>query len=185
MLEAEDDLTVVGEASDLERTLALVRDLAPTLLLLDLHMGPGLSLVTLSELRAASPSTAVVILTMDDDPVFARQAWAAGAAGYVLKEASRSDLVRALRAVGNGSRYLDPAVGGMALARDASELLTDRELEVLRLVALGHSNTEIATLMFISPRTVETHRANVQRKIGASGRPDLVRYALERGVIHR
>jgi two-component system, NarL family, response regulator NreC len=184
LLEAEDDLTVVGEASDLAQTAALLREHRPGVLLLDLHMGRELSLSILSELRAASRNTALVILTMDDDPAFAQQAWAAGAAGYVLKEASRADLVRAIRTVARGGRYLDPAVGGLAL-QGGEPVLTERELEVLRLLALGHSNPEIAKLMFVSPRTVETHRANLQRKLGVSGRPDLVRYALERGVIHR
>jgi two-component system, NarL family, response regulator NreC len=185
LLEVEGDLVVVGEAHDLAQTRALVREHAPDVLLLDLHMGRELSLVMLSELRTSSPRTAVVILTMDDDPAFARQAWAAGAAGYVLKEASRTDLVRAIRAVGSGGRYLDPAVGGWALGGDGDRVLTERELEVLRLVALGHTNSEIAKLMYISSRTVETHRANLQRKLGVSGRPELVRYALEHGVIHR
>jgi two-component system, NarL family, response regulator NreC len=184
LLESEDDLSVVGEASDLGETYALLREHAPDVLLLDLHMGPQLSLATLSELQAASRATAFVILTMDDDPAFAQQAWAAGAAGYVLKEASRADLVRAIRTVGRGGRYLDPGVGGLAL-QGGEAVLTERELEVLRLLALGYSNPEIAKQMFVSPRTVETHRANLQRKLGVSGRPDLVRYALERGVIHR
>ncbi len=185
LLEAEDDLAVAGEASDLEQTLQALRDCAPAVLVLDLHMGDQLSLGTLSSLRVASPSTAIVILTMDDDPAFAQQAWAAGAAGYVLKEASRVELVRAIRAVGNGGRYLDPAVGGWALEGDSAGTLSERELEVLRLVALGHSNAEIAKQLYVSPRTVETHRANLQRKLGISGRPALVRYALQRGVIHR
>ncbi len=115
MLEAEDDFAVVGEASDLAQTQALLLDRAPGVLVLDLHMGRELSLRTLLELRGASPSTAIVILTMDDDPAFARPAWNAGAAGYVLKEASRTDLVRAIRTVGKGGRYLDPAIGGWAL----------------------------------------------------------------------
>jgi two-component system response regulator NreC len=185
MLEAEDDFAVVGEASDLEETYAMLRDSAPSVLVLDLHMGRKLSLGKLSGLRAASSSTAVVILTMDDDPAFAQQAWSAGAEGYVLKEASRSDLVRAIRTVSKGGRYLDPAIGGWALASADAAVLSERELEVLRLVALGHTNTEIAKQMYISPRTVETHRSNLQRKLGVSGRPELVRYALERGVIHR
>lgn len=185
MLEAEADFAVVGEASDLAQTHALLLDRAPGVLVLDLHMGRELSLGMLSALRGASPATAIVILTMDDDPAFAQQSWAAGAAGYVLKEASRAELVRAIRMVGRGGRYLDPAIGGWALAGGSSEVLSERELEVLRLVALGHTNTEIAKQMHISPRTVETHRANLQRKLGVSGRPELVRYALQRGVIHR
>jgi two-component system, NarL family, response regulator NreC len=185
LLEAEADLEVVGEASDLKQTFTILRELAPAVLVLDLHMGRELSLSTVAEFRAVAPQTAVVILTMEDDPAFVAPAWSAGAAGYVLKEASRSDLVRAIRTVGAGGRYLDPAIGGLALSSADEAALTERELEVLRLVALGHTNAEIAKQMYISPRTVETHRANLQGKLGTAGRPELVRYALEHGVIHR
>jgi two-component system response regulator NreC len=185
LLEAEHDLAVVCEASNIEETKAMVREHAPDVLVLDLHMRRELSLSVLSELRAASPRTAIVILTMDDDPAFVAPAWAAGAAGYVLKEASRADLVRAIRTVAGGGRYLDPAIGGWALASSDDAMLSERELEVLRLVALGNTNGEIAKQLYISPRTVETHRASVQRKLGLNGRPELVRYALEHGVIHR
>ncbi len=185
LLETEEDLAVVGEASDLEETLVVLREQRPAVLVLDLHMGRELSLTTLSELRSASRSTAVVILTMDDDPAFVQPAWSAGAAGYVLKEASRTELVRAIRTVGRGGRYLDPAIGGWALTSAGDGVLSERELEVLRLLALGHTNSEIAKQLHISPRTVETHRANLQSKLGLSGRPELVRYALEHGVIHR
>jgi two-component system, NarL family, response regulator NreC len=185
LLEAEEDLAVLGEASDVREAKALLRDATPDVLVLDLHMGPELSLSTLSELRSGSPATAVVILTMDDDPAFVQPAWAAGAAGYVLKEASRTELVRAIRTVGKGGRYLDPAIGGWALSGAGDAVLSQRELEVLRLVALGYTNSEIAKRMYISPRTVETHRANLQSKLRLSGRPELVRYALEHGVIHR
>ena len=185
LLEAEDDLAVVGEASNLAETCGLLRETAPSVLVLDLHMRRDLSLSALSEVKSASPSTGVVILTMDDDPAFVAPAWSAGAAGYVLKEASRADLVRAIRTVGAGGRYLDPSIGGMAMTGAGDALLTERELEVLRLVALGYTNAEVAKRMYISPRTVETHRANLQSKLGAAGRPELVRYALEHGVIHR
>jgi two-component system response regulator NreC len=185
LLEAEPDLQVLGEASGLDETRTLMRELTPTVLVLDLHMGRDLSLGVLSELRQASPATAVVILTMEDDPAFVAPAWAAGAAGYVLKEASRTDLVRAIRTVAAGGRYLDPAVGGWTVNSGDDSVLTERELEVLRYVALGHTNAEIAKRMYISARTVETHRANLQRKLGVSGRPELVRYALQRGLIHR
>lgn len=185
LLEAEDDLAVVGESSDVQETCAVLRECTPSVVLLDLHMGRELSLSALFEIRGASPETAIVILTMEDDPAFVAPAWNAGAAGYVLKESSRTDLVRAIRTVGKGGRYVDPAIGGLALASAEDAVLTDRELEVLRLVALGHTNSEIATKMYISPRTVETHRANLQSKLGVTGRPELVRYALEHGVIHR
>jgi two-component system response regulator NreC len=185
LLEAEEDLVVVGEASDMREAQTLLRNTTPDVLVLDLHMGPDLSLSTLSDLRVGSPQTAVVILTMDDDPAFVQPAWAAGAAGYVLKEASRTELVRAIRTVGKGGRYLDPAIGGWALSSAGGEVLSDRELEVLRLVALGYTNSDIAKRMYISPRTVETHRANLQSKLRLNGRPELVRYALEHGLIHR
>lgn len=185
LLEAEEDFEVVGEGSDLAETRELLRQLAPHVLVLDLHMGGALSLTALSDLRAASPATAVVILTMDDDPAFVQPAWAAGAAGYVLKEASRDELIRAVRMVARGGRYLDPAIGGWAITGSRDDALSERELEVLRLVALGHTNSEIARQMFISSRTVESHRSNLQAKLGISGRPELVRYALEHGVIHR
>jgi two-component system response regulator NreC len=185
LLETEPDLSVIGDATDLEETRALMRERRPDVLVLDLHMGRELSLTTVSELRSVSPSTAVVILTMDADPAFVQPAWNAGAAGYVLKEASRTDLVRAIRTVGRGGRYLDPAIGGWALSGAGDDVLSERELEVLRLLALGHTNSEIAERLYISSRTVETHRANLQGKLGISGRPQLVRYALEHGVIHR
>jgi two-component system, NarL family, response regulator NreC len=185
LLESEDDLAVVGESSDVAETCALLRERTPSVVLLDLHMGRELSLSAMFEIRGASPDTAIVILTMEDDPAFVAPAWNAGAAGYVLKEASRTDLVRAIRTVARGGRYLDPAIGGWALTSDSDAALTERELEVLRLVALGHTNSEIAARMYISPRTVETHRANLQAKLGITGRPELVRYALEHGVIHR
>jgi two-component system, NarL family, response regulator NreC len=185
LLEAEPDLEVLGEASALDETRVLLRELTPAVLVLDLHMGRDLSLGVLSELRQASPATAVVILTMEDDPAFVAPARAAGAAGYVLKEASRTDLLRAIRTVAAGGRYLDPAIGGWAVNSGEDSVLTERELEVLRYVALGHTNADMAKRMYISARTVETHRANLQHKLGLSGRPELVRYALQRGLIHR
>jgi len=148
-------------------------------------MGRELSLTALPGLLAASPRTAVVILTMQDDPAFATQMLAAGAMGYVLKEASHSELMRALRMVARGGTYLDPSVGALAVTAGvpAAPALSERETEVLRLIALGHTNSEIAKTLYLSVRTVETHRANLQRKLGVSTRPELVRYALQRGVI--
>ncbi len=185
LLEAERDLIVVGEASNLTETITLVRESAPAVLLLDLHLGRELSLSVLAEVRLSAPSTGVVILTMDDDPAFVHPAWTAGAAGYLLKEASRGELVKAIRTVGRGGRYLDPAIGGRALSTAGESALSERELAVLRLIALGYTNSEIAKRLYISARTVETHRANLQSKLGITGRPELVRYALAHGLIHR
>ncbi|MHB8693402.1 MAG: LuxR C-terminal-related transcriptional regulator [Solirubrobacteraceae bacterium] len=184
LLEAEEDLVVVGEASDAAETYALLGARAPTVLVLDLHLGRELSLGVIARVRASTPSTAIVILTMDDDPAFVQPAWSAGAAGYVLKEASRTELVRAVRTVARGGTYLDPAIGGSVMGT-SGPTLSERELEVLRLIALGYTNSEIAKQLFISARTVESHRANLQTKLGLTGRPELVRYALERGLIHR
>jgi two-component system response regulator NreC len=185
LLEAEPDLVVVGEASDAAETYALLGAQAPTVLVLDLHLGRALSLGVIARARASTPSTAIVILTMDDDPAFVQPAWTAGAAGYVLKEASRTELVRAVRTVARGGTYLDPAIGGSVMHGTSGAALSERELEVLRLIALGYTNSEIAKQLYLSARTVETHRANLQAKLGLTGRPELVRYALERGLIHR
>jgi two-component system response regulator NreC len=185
LLEAEPDLVVVGEASDAAETYALLGAQAPTVLVLDLHLGRELSLGVIARARASTPSTAIVILTMDDDPAFVQPAWTAGAAGYVLKEASRTELVRAVRTVARGGTYLDPAIGGSVMHGPSGAALSERELEVLRLIALGYTNSEIAKQLYLSARTVETHRANLQAKLGLTGRPELVRYALERGLIHR
>src|ERR1700749_1827884 len=134
LLEAEDDLAVVGESSDVQETCALLRECTPSVVLLDLHMGRELSLSALFEIRGASPDTAIVILTMEGDPAFVAPAWNAGAAGYVLKEASRTDLVGAIRTLSRGGRYPDPAIGRWALTSGDDVALTERELEVLRLV---------------------------------------------------
>ncbi len=183
LLEAEPDFSVAAEAGDLDELRDCLVEHAPTILVLDLHMGRELSLAALPALRAASPDTRVVILTMQDDPAFARQGLAAGADGYVLKEAPRSELAQAIRTVAAGGTYLHPALGARALAAAPDAGLTARETEVLRLLALGHTNAEIAEQLYLSVRTVESHRANLQRKLDATGRPDLVRHALELRII--
>ena len=190
LLEAEDDLAVVGESSDIDQTSTLLRECTPAVVLLDLHMGRDLSLSALFELRSASPSTAVVILTMEDDPAFVAPAWNAGAAGYVLKESSSDELVKAIRAVTTGRRYLSPPLSEEALGTysrrtgslppDPYHTLTAREREVLQLTAEGHSGADIAERLFISPRTVETHRANLMRKLKVRNQKELIRYALQR-----
>jgi two-component system response regulator NreC len=155
-------------------------------LVLDLNMPGGSSLEAIPLLRQEAPETQIVVLTMQQEPAFAREALAAGALGYVLKEAADEELVGAVRSAAAGERYLNPRLG----ARIASEPppgppddLSQREAEVLRLIALGHTNTEIAEQLFLSVRTVETHRAHIQQKLRLTSRAELVGYALERGLI--
>ena len=181
LLDAEPDLEVVAEAGDVEETKARMAEHTPAILLLDLHMPGGGSLPALRVIREASPDTAVLILTMQDDPGFAREAMLRGARGYVLKEAEEADLLHAVRTVSAGGTYLQPELGARLLT--CSSPLTDREREVLRLLALGHTNAAVARQLHLSVRTVETHRANIQSKLGSSSRADLVRHAFETGLI--
>jgi two-component system response regulator NreC len=187
LLDDEPDLDVVAEAGDVAAAKAQVGAHAPTILLLDLHMPGGGSLPALGELQAASPTTGILVLTMQDDPGFAREALQRGARGYVLKEADEADLLHAVRTVAAGGTYLQPELGARVLtgAGDvaAPGALTQRELEVLRLLALGHTNASAAAQLTLSVRTVETHRANIQAKLGSTGRAELVRHALDRGLI--
>jgi two-component system, NarL family, response regulator NreC len=181
LLESEPGFEVVAEAGALEEIPGLVADSRPDVLLLDVHMRGGASLDLIPDLAA---TTCVLVLTMQDDPGYARTAMRAGARGYVLKDAEDAELVQAVRTVASGGTYLDPALGGRVLAADDGPgRLTERELEVLALIALGHTNAEMAKLLFLSLRTVETHRANIHRKLGTDSRAELVRHALERGLV--
>src|SRR4051794_40419421 len=189
VLERADDVEVVSEAGDAESAVRTVLGHKPTVLVLDLNM-PGrlTSLEAISRIADVSPQTRVVVLTMQDDPEFARRALRAGAAGYVLKEAADDELVEAVRRVAHGETYLHPSLGA-ALAAAPPEPsgplddLTGREVDVLRLIALGHTNGEIARQLYLSVRTVESHRAHIQRKLGRSSRAELVRYALDHGLV--
>jgi two-component system response regulator NreC len=181
LLDAEPDLQVVAEAGDVEETKARMAEHRPAILLLDLHMPGGGSLPALRAIRDASPGTAVLILTMQDDPGFAREAMLRGASGYVLKEAEEADLLHAVRTISAGGTYLQPELGARLLTGVSP--LTERERQVLRLLALGHTNSEAAERLHLSVRTVETHRANIQSKLGSTRRADLVRHALESGLI--
>ena len=179
LLDAEAGFSVVAEAR------AAVERHAPAVLVLDLHMPGDTSLSAMPALRKSAPATSIVVLTMQEDPAFAREAMAAGARGYVLKEAADTELVAAIRTVAGGGTYLQPDVGARLAAAPAGQpgTLTPRETEVLRLVALGHTNAEIADSLYLSIRTVETHRSNIQSKLKVSRRADLVQYALERRLI--
>jgi two-component system response regulator NreC len=183
LLESESDLAVVAEIGELDELAALVDEAAPDVLLLDVHMRGGSSLELIPVLAAR---TRVLVLTMQDDPGYARSAMRAGARGYVLKEAEESDLLQAVRTVAAGGTYLDPALGGRLLAAPETtpeNALTEREREVLRLIALGHTNAAMAELLYLSVRTVETHRANIHRKLGTDSRASLVEHALEYGLV--
>ena len=184
LLDAEDGLHVVAEAGNGDDALRLARAHRPTVLVLDLNM-PGLPSL---EVIGQVGETAVVVLTMQNDPAFARQALQAGARAYVLKEAADSELVGAVRAAAEGRTYLNPELGARLAAAPAEPAgppddLSARELDVLRLIALGHTNAEIAKQLYLSVRTVESHRAHIQRKTGRSTRAELVRYALDHELI--
>jgi two-component system response regulator NreC len=186
LLDAEHDFEVVAEAGDVDAARRYVRGHHPDVLVLDLNMPGGSSLEAIPAIREEAPDTQVVVLTMQEEPAFARQALAAGAAGYVLKEAADSELVEAVRRAALGEIYLNPTLGAR-IAREPPpgppDDLSEREVEVLRLIALGHTNTEIAQQLYLSVRTVETHRAHIQQKLRVSSRAELVHYALQRGLV--
>jgi two-component system, NarL family, response regulator NreC len=186
LLADEQSITVTAEAVDLEPTAAQVSERQPDVLVLDLSIADGSTLSTLRELRKRVPQTQVVIVSADTAPGFAQRALAAGAIGFVLKEFADEDLARAIRAAARGDEYLSPLIAQRLTAlRHAltDGRLTPRESEVLRLVALGHTNVEIARKLEVSARTVETHRANIHDKLGLRTRADLVRYALRCGLL--
>lgn len=185
LLESEPDFEVVAEAGDVEATVRYLRGHKPEVLILDLNMPGRTSLEAIPEMREVSPQTQIVVLTMQKEPAFARRALQLGVLGYVLKEAADEELVQAVRKAAAGETYLQPALGARLAAepRESGSDLSEREEEVLRLIALGHTNAEIATQLFISVRTVETHRAHIQQKLNVSTRAELVRSALSRGLI--
>jgi two-component system response regulator NreC len=190
LLEAEDDFEVVGEAGDTSEAVFTVRAEKPDVILLDVVMPGESGIEALPKLLHEAPDTKVLVLSMQDDPSYVREAFAAGAYGYVLKEAVDAEVVGAVREVAGGSRYVHPTLGARMVTAEAearaaaeSDPLSDREREVLRLLALGHTNQEIAKLLFISVRTAETHRAHIMQKLGFSTRAELVRYALAHDLL--
>ncbi len=188
LLEAEDGFEVVGEAGDVADTERRVLAFRPRVLILDLNMPGESSLPAIPRLRSNFPETQIVVLTMQNDPAFAREALRAGAVGYVLKEAADAELVQAVRLAANGRTYLNPELGARLAAEPATpsgppDDLTARELEVLKLIALGHTNGEIARTLYLSVRTVESHRAHIQQKTRRTTRADLVAYAREHKLL--
>jgi two-component system response regulator NreC len=186
VLDAAHGFEVVAEASDLDAARRYVRGHHPDVLVLDLNMPGGSSLDGIPEIRAESPETQIVVLTMQDEPAYARHALGAGALGYVLKESAESELVEAIRRAADGDTYLNPRLGARVAAEPPPGLpdgLSQREVEVLRMIALGHTNAEIAEQLYLSVRTVETHRAHIQHKLRLATRSELVRYALDHKLI--
>ena len=185
-LESERDLEVAAEADDLVTAGHLVQEYVPDVLLLELRLPNGSGIELIGGLRAEMPGTEIVVETMEDSPVFARHVLDAGAIGYVLKDHADGELALAIRRAVSGRQYVSPRVAaGLAAVRRAAaeDGLTGREIEVLRLIALGHTSAEIAALLHLSRRTVETHRARVHDKLGLARRWELVQYALRRHLI--
>jgi two-component system response regulator NreC len=185
LLDGETGLEVVAEAGDIGGARRYVRGHHPAVLVLDLNMPGGSSLEAIPAIRAESPETQIVVLTMQEEPEYAREAMAGGAIGYVLKEAADTELVEAARRAAIGEGYLNPRLGARVAAQPTGppDDLSQRELDVLRLIALGHTNVEIAEQLFLSVRTIETHRAHIQQKLRLDSRSELVRYAFERGLV--
>ncbi|HYB22505.1 MAG TPA: response regulator transcription factor [Solirubrobacteraceae bacterium] len=186
LLESEADLEVVAEAGDVPDARRFVRGHRPDVLVLDLSMPGGSSLEAIPMIREERPDTQVVVLTMQGEPAFASRALAAGALAYVLKEAAGEELVQAIRLAAAGQRYLNPRLGARIASQPSPgppEKLSERETDILRLIALGHTNVEISTQLYLSVRTVETHRAHIQQKLNLTSRAELVGYALERGLV--
>ncbi|MFO7274346.1 MAG: response regulator transcription factor [Symbiobacteriaceae bacterium] len=185
LLESHPGFAVVGEASTGPETVRLTQELRPDLVILDLSMPGGNGLVYLRQLAQLSR---VLVLTMHDDPAYVRQVIEAGGRGYVLKEAADVELFSAIQRVMEGKTYIYPTLAARLVdapgeGERRSVPLSPRELEVLRLVALGHTNQEIAARLNVSVRTVETYKSRICEKLGVYTRSEMVRYALEHNLI--
>jgi two-component system response regulator NreC len=190
LLDAHEDIEVVGEAGNAKDAIFRARALKPDVMLLDVVMPGDSGIDVLPQLLKESPETKMLVLSMQDDPSYVREAFAAGASGYVLKEAADEEVVSAIREIANGGRYVHPSLGARMVAAEAEERaaaeadpLSEREREVLRLLALGHTNQEIAQTLYISVRTAESHRAHIMQKLHLSTRAELVRFALSNGLL--
>jgi two-component system response regulator NreC len=188
LVEAEAGMRVLAEAANVADAERLTSLHAPHVLVIDLNMPGGSVLEAIPRLREQSPDVGIVVLTMQDDPAFARQALQAGALGFVLKESAEEELLQAIRNAAVGDTYLNPRLGARIAAEPAARRgpadgLSEHEVALLRLLALGHTTAEIAAQLYLSPRTVETHRAQVQHKLRIGSRAELVRYALDHGLL--
>ncbi len=192
ILTSEPDIEVVGEAENGERAVFEAIACTPDVVVMDMLMPGKSGIEAMPAVLQAVPAAKVLVLSMQDDPRYVREAFESGASGYVLKEAADTEVVDALRAVARGEQYVHPTLGAKLVAAEAAERrraaadpLSDREREVLRMLALGHTNQEIAATLYISVRTAETHRAHIMQKLGLASRADLVRHALDNGLIDR
>ncbi len=192
LIDAEPDLEAVGEAGTARDSVFQARSLKPDVILMDVVMPDQNGIDIVPTLLHERPETKILVLSMQDDPQYVRQAFANGASGYILKEAADTEVVAAIREVAQGHNYVHPTVGARLIAAETAEArraeedpLSDREREVLRLLALGHTNQEISAQLYISVRTAETHRAHIMQKLRLSSRAELVRYALEQGVLEK
>ena len=190
LLDREPDIEPVGEAGTGREAVFEARTHKPDVILMDVVMPDQTGLEALPTLLHETPDVKVLLLSMQDDPRYVREAFAAGASGYVLKEAADAEVVNAVREVARGGRYVNPELGARLVAAEAEaqrraeeDPLSDREREVLRLLALGHTNQEIARQLYISVRTAETHRAHIMQKLRLASRADLVRYAMAQGLL--
>lgn len=188
LLESQPGISVVAEASSAEEALRLHLDQDPELIVTDLSMRGLRGSAVVEALARRFPDARILVLSMVDSPADVRRAMDAGASGYLLKDAAPAELPEAITRILNGELYVQPALGAPLAASavtppthaDPIDALSEREREVLDLLVLGHTNVEIASLVFLSPRTIETHRANIQRKLGVKSRADLVRFASRR-----
>jgi DNA-binding NarL/FixJ family response regulator len=190
LLDASEGIEVVGEAGNAEDAVRQARSLKPDVVLMDVVMPGRSGLEATPSVLEASPESRVLVLSMQDDPTYVREAFAAGAAGYVLKEAADAEVVQAVHEIAGGGRYVHPVLGARLVQAEAEarrkaeeDPLSEREREVLKLLALGHTNQEIAKMLYISVRTAETHRSHIMTKLRLSTRAELVRYALQQGLL--
>jgi two-component system, NarL family, response regulator NreC len=188
LLDREEGIEVIGETGDIAETERCAAELRPRVIVLDVDMPDGSSIPAIPRIQQSAPGTRIVILTMHTAPALARDALRAGATGFVLKDAAEAELLAAIRAAAAGRTYLNPELGAQLAAEGPDgggrpDDLSARELEVLELIALGHTNGEIASRLFLSVRTVESHRAHIQQKTRRFTRAELVAYAREHGIV--
>lgn len=194
MLERETDLAVVGEACDGREAVALVKSLKPEVVVMDIGMPNLNGIEAARQMTEENPQLAIVMVSMHSDESYVLRALKAGARGYLLKDSAEADLIKAVHAVAGGKSFFSPAVSKLLLddyvrklkrsgTEDAYDLLTPREREVLQLIAEGKSNKDIANLLNLSVYTVESHRANLMEKLNLKGLPELILYAVRKGII--